>query len=238
MRVPDTTAPVSLTELAAQIVAAHKAFIRTARTALEHARHTGELLNLAKAQLGHGHWLRWLRENCDLKRRTAENYMQVASGWARIEEYLNTHPNAHLGLTEALEGLRGHWPKDDEDYEQNADCCEQLELAPGGCDGVAEEEEEEASVVAQVGVSLDDQTKVVTMAFTMGQWERYRDHVEALAEAWGITATSEAARLSAVLAYAYEQEVRSEDDPVDERGPDARRRGGRIAGYLPVSATL
>jgi hypothetical protein len=75
----------SLSELATEINAAHAAAISAATSAVERARHAGELLLRAKATIGHGGWLEWLTTNCDVGERQARRYMRVAENWDRIK---------------------------------------------------------------------------------------------------------------------------------------------------------
>ena len=71
-----------LDALAAAINAEHDAAEGAARTALDHARSAGDKLLLAKAQLAHGQWLPWLKDNCPrLAERTASGYMRLARHW-------------------------------------------------------------------------------------------------------------------------------------------------------------
>jgi len=64
--------------LANQILAAHHAARSAAESAIAHAVRAGELLFQAKAQLPHGSFGQWLRENVKFSDRTARGYMQLA----------------------------------------------------------------------------------------------------------------------------------------------------------------
>jgi hypothetical protein len=68
----------SLADLAARIKAEHKASSESLRDSVAHATACGKLLIEAKAQLGHGQWLPWLRTHCGMSARTAQIYMQLA----------------------------------------------------------------------------------------------------------------------------------------------------------------
>jgi hypothetical protein len=57
------TTVADLARLARRINAAHAAAERSFRAGLERARAAGALLAAAKARLGHGEWLPWLRAN-------------------------------------------------------------------------------------------------------------------------------------------------------------------------------
>jgi Protein of unknown function (DUF3102) len=86
--------------LAAEINAEHEAAFGKAREAIEHARRAGELLLEAKAAVGHGKWLPWLKANCHFGERTAQGYMRLASQWDRLQAKSATV--ADLGLRDAL----------------------------------------------------------------------------------------------------------------------------------------
>ncbi|MCO8124496.1 DUF3102 domain-containing protein [Stieleria sp. TO1_6] len=77
---------LSLETLAVQINEQHSQATNHARTAIEHARHAGELLIEAKASVPHGQWLEWLRKNCSVSGRQAQRYMKVAANWERISK--------------------------------------------------------------------------------------------------------------------------------------------------------
>jgi len=192
---------MTLTELAALIMREHTAVLGASRTLLDHARCAGEHLIAAKgqvnAQLGHGHWLPWLAANCDLKPRMAQVYMEIAREWPRLEEYRNAYPNTHLGIDKARWVLANPGEAHPDDKEDAGDPS--LPLAPGGYDSA--DDVDDAPVLA-VGVSRDHQTQVLHLAFTVEQLKRFRANVALLAAAWGITGTSEADVVDAVLAYA------------------------------------
>lgn len=70
---------VALPDLAVQINAEHAAAMEHARSAVQRARHAGELLLQAKEQCAHGEWLPWLRSHCpDISERTVQSYMRLA----------------------------------------------------------------------------------------------------------------------------------------------------------------
>ena len=56
----------------------------------------GRRLIEAKAQLGHGEWLDWLREKVDFSERSAQDFMRIAKG------YSNPQTIADLGASKAL----------------------------------------------------------------------------------------------------------------------------------------
>ena len=96
-----TKEQAGLVSLAAQINAAHENACSSVRTALEHAREAGDLLLEAKRQLGHGAWLRWLRQHCTaVSERTAQKYMQLARELPRLTA--KAPRVADLSLREAI----------------------------------------------------------------------------------------------------------------------------------------
>jgi len=60
------------------ILAEHRAAMRDAASAVQHARKCGQLLLEAREDCG-GNWLEWLAANCsEIAERTAQKYMQIA----------------------------------------------------------------------------------------------------------------------------------------------------------------
>ena len=51
---------------------------RAVANLVEHAIAAGDALLRAKAKVGHGNWLRYLKEKCDLSEAKAERYMRIA----------------------------------------------------------------------------------------------------------------------------------------------------------------
>ena len=90
----------SLADLAARINEEHQAVVAAARTTLQHAFNAGEFLLAAKAQVPHGYWGDWLRENCEVSERSAQKYMQLARH--RIGSEANPPLTADLTIDEAL----------------------------------------------------------------------------------------------------------------------------------------
>ena len=88
--------------LADRINEHHHAAESHARQALFYARAAGELLLEAKPTVRHGEWLSWLDANFDGSRRTAQDYMRIASRWPMIEAFVNARHAAHLTIREAL----------------------------------------------------------------------------------------------------------------------------------------
>jgi len=68
----------SLADLAARIQQEHEAAVSAVKRGCEHAIAAGKLLIEAKGLIGHGRWLAWLREHCQVSARTAQTYMQIA----------------------------------------------------------------------------------------------------------------------------------------------------------------
>src|SRR6516165_2012422 len=78
-----------LAQLATKAKEAHSIVVNAPRVVLQHAITAGAALTEAKAKVGHGKWLAWLKENCpDISDRTAERYMKLAGGKAKLEKKL------------------------------------------------------------------------------------------------------------------------------------------------------
>jgi hypothetical protein len=74
-----------LAALAAVICREHADVTLAAANLIEHALRAGDALIAAKAAVGHGRWLPWLKEECDLSEDRAERYMRIARGRATLE---------------------------------------------------------------------------------------------------------------------------------------------------------
>jgi Protein of unknown function (DUF3102) len=97
------TPPEDLAELAAGIKRQHEACQAAIKSGLEHAFACGSLLNQAKAKLGHGKWLPWLRQECPkIKTRTAQACMRLAAHRPEIEAAAKNATIAHLTINAAL----------------------------------------------------------------------------------------------------------------------------------------
>jgi Protein of unknown function (DUF3102) len=94
-----------LAELATKIKAHHAAVKDAARNVVEKAIAAGTLLKEAKDKVGHGKFLPWLAENCDLSERTAENYMKIANNQHKLDA-MKTAANANLTLARALRVIK------------------------------------------------------------------------------------------------------------------------------------
>ena len=73
---------VSTEALAISIRDEHARFCESFGNAIGHALAAGRLLIKAKSAIGHGGWLAWLTQNCELPERTAQCYMRLAKGSA------------------------------------------------------------------------------------------------------------------------------------------------------------
>ena len=78
----------SLAELAARISAEHTAVFVALSDSVRHAVAAGEMLIEAKAQVPHGQWLPWLRDNCTMSERTAQLYMRCAKSREDLEQHM------------------------------------------------------------------------------------------------------------------------------------------------------
>jgi hypothetical protein len=93
----------NLIALAATVRTAHAGAMLATTNLIEHMLAAGDALIAAKAAVGHGNWLSWLREECDLSERQALKYMTIARGRAVLEA--NPTRGADLTLTAALKLL-------------------------------------------------------------------------------------------------------------------------------------
>ena len=105
--------------LADEINAAHDRVAQCLSEGLRHATHAGELLLRAKADVGHGGWLKWLKQNVSFSARTAQLYMQLAKLAPDAQRV------AHLPLRRTVLELQ----KLDRDARRQADRQEQEEEA-------------------------------------------------------------------------------------------------------------
>jgi hypothetical protein len=92
-----------LPTLASEIQKAHAAAVENQRKTLEQAIRAGDLLIEAKALAGHGKWLPWLHEHCQLSERTAQLYMRLARNRGVIDAKSATVSD--LGIRGAIEAL-------------------------------------------------------------------------------------------------------------------------------------
>lgn len=99
-----------LPELAARIKAEHEQCTVALKRGLQHAVAAGKLLIEAKAQLKHGQWLRWLRDQCGIPERTARRYMQAAPYAAdEIGHLADLTADAAADAVKALEPWSADW---------------------------------------------------------------------------------------------------------------------------------
>jgi phage N-6-adenine-methyltransferase len=93
---------VTASFLVERINAAHDAAHGAARTAIEKAVECGQLLLEAKASIGHGGWLPWVKANLSFSDRQARKYMRLAQ---HAEELPNRNCGSDLGINEALAAI-------------------------------------------------------------------------------------------------------------------------------------
>jgi Protein of unknown function (DUF3102) len=94
----------SLEDLASRIKAAHAGVLEASKNVVLKAVQAGIALREAKGKLAHGEWLPWLKDNCDVSERHANNYMKLAANKPKLDEKLRTKSAtiADLTLTQAL----------------------------------------------------------------------------------------------------------------------------------------
>ena len=144
----------SLAELATAINASHESLKGAISAGLTHARKAGQCLLAAKKQVGHGHWLDWLKKNITFSRSTVSNYIRVAERWEEVVRS-NVQPVAHLNFKEALQLLAAK----DDDAEDDADgqAISGAMAGPTRLDSIAAELQEQ--IVSDVVVSGDGHAK-------------------------------------------------------------------------------
>jgi hypothetical protein len=71
-------------DLGGKIRAEHEAGERAAKEAVKHFRRCGDMLNKARAELPHGHFLLFLRERVKIHPRSAQRYMMLAREMAKL----------------------------------------------------------------------------------------------------------------------------------------------------------
>jgi len=93
-----------LADLATRIKSLHAQVLDAGKNVVRKAIEAGVALIEAKRQVGHGNWLKWLKENCELSERTAEVYMTCARNRQKLEPEIAAAANMTLG--EALSRLK------------------------------------------------------------------------------------------------------------------------------------
>ncbi|WP_180982395.1 DUF3102 domain-containing protein [Methylocella silvestris] len=91
---------MTISNIATVINSEHRAATAAHEQAVRHAIECGRLLLEAKGGVTHGHWSKWVKQNCDFAMRTAQVYMRIAEHLAGDEA--KTQHAAHLSLRELL----------------------------------------------------------------------------------------------------------------------------------------
>jgi hypothetical protein len=92
----------SLSDLAARIKSEHAAILESTRNIVGRAIRIGDDLLKAKDQVGHGKFLKWVKDNCDISDKTAERYMKLATNQAKLKDKFETISNLTLNAAEQL----------------------------------------------------------------------------------------------------------------------------------------
>jgi len=123
----DFNAPVVITQnntqladLVENIKAEHEAAARGAQTWLRHAMNAGDHLCRLKLKVGHGNWLPYVVEHCDMSVSTARIYMRAARNRERIESS-NQQRAVDMTLNDVIKLLKGPPDKVIEAVEANGD---------------------------------------------------------------------------------------------------------------------
>jgi hypothetical protein len=88
-----------LSDLAASIKSEHAQLMENARNIVGRAIRIGEDLLKAKAQVGHGNFLKWVKDNCGLSDKTAERYMKFAENKDKLNVVKKDKFETILNLT-------------------------------------------------------------------------------------------------------------------------------------------
>jgi hypothetical protein len=102
-----------LSTLAIAINQANRQAQESAEKAVTYAIECGKSLIAAKALVNHGAWTAWLKTNCHVSQRSAQNYMKLAA------EYPNTQRVADLSLRKTIKLLSE--PKKDNQHFADAE---------------------------------------------------------------------------------------------------------------------
>jgi hypothetical protein len=104
----ETVKSPSLSDLAASIKSEHAAIVESTRNIVGRAIKIGQDLLKAKEQVGHGNFLKWVKDNCDLTDKTAERYMKLAANQAKLKDKIETISNLTLKEAErVIDGKAG-----------------------------------------------------------------------------------------------------------------------------------
>jgi hypothetical protein len=101
-----------LADLATRIKSLHAQVLDAGKNVVRKAIEAGVALIDAKRQVGHGNWLRWLRDNCELSERTAEVYMECARNRQKLEAKIAAAAN--MTLHQALREIKPKPDKNDD----------------------------------------------------------------------------------------------------------------------------
>ena len=100
------SAQQELETLADVIRTADQGVAHAAANLIEHALAAGDALLQAKAKVGYGNWLQYLKNKCDLSEDRAERYMRLAQGREVLEA--DSARVRNLSLAQALKLIDGN----------------------------------------------------------------------------------------------------------------------------------
>jgi hypothetical protein len=128
----ETIPSSDLAAVADKIKAEYKTLVEATRSIVPRAIRFGELLNDEKAKTRHNDWLDYLKDKCDLQKRTAQRYMDLAKpeNKQRLEAAMRAmEPKdvASLSLNKAMAIAKGSTGGGTEDRTavQKYDKCEE-----------------------------------------------------------------------------------------------------------------
>src|SRR5262245_54946552 len=98
---------MTLTKKAQEIVKLHRELLSSLKMTIEKAIRIGELLIQAKAEMKHGQWLPWLKNNVPFTTVTAQSYMRCFDHKAELKS------KSILHLTDAYSFIErmNYWQK-------------------------------------------------------------------------------------------------------------------------------
>lgn len=101
---PQNNEIAGLSSLAQRINEANQNAHDSSKKAIYYAIECGDALINAKSLVKHGEWQSWLKNNCEVSERTAQNYMKLATEYPSIED-AKAQRVADLSIREAIKEL-------------------------------------------------------------------------------------------------------------------------------------
>ena len=106
-------------EFAARINHEHRLANQRLGESLAHAVEAGKLLLETRKDIEHGHWLAWVRTNCEFSPRMAQNYIRLAR-YREAQPGGDAKRASHLSLRAALRALSSSSEEEESGEERTA----------------------------------------------------------------------------------------------------------------------